>query len=116
MSSLLKNLTLVAVGLWVGRRYGDVIARDVPTSRHPRYRARRRRMHHGRGVAGPPATGAWDSIGASTRGLRWTWFVLVGDRNKASDGGSRFVEFPRSGRKVEEQLRARQGFCWGQRQ
>ena len=69
-------------------------------------------MHRGRGAAGFPATGAWDSVGASTRGLHRTWFVFVGHRNKASDSGSPFVEFPRSGRKVEEQLRARQGLCW----
>ena len=63
-------------------------------------------MHRGHDVAGPPATGAWDPIRASTWGLRWTWFILVGDCDKASDGGSPFVEFPRNGRKVEEQLRA----------
>ena len=69
-------------------------------------------MHHARGAAGFPATGAWDSVGASTRGLHRTRFVFVGHRNKASDSGSPFVEFPRSGRKIEEQLHARQGFCW----
>ena len=69
-------------------------------------------MHHGRGAAGFSATGPRDSIGASTRGPHRTWFVFVGHRNKASDSGSPFVEFPRSGRKVEEQLRARQGLCW----
>ena len=63
-------------------------------------------MHRGRGAAGFPATGAWDSVGASTRGLRRAWFVFVGHRNKALDSGSPFVEFPHSGRKVEEQLRA----------
>ena len=68
-------------------------------------------MHRGRGAAGSPATGAWDSVGASTRGLHRTRFVFVGHRNKASDSGSPFVEFPRSGRKIEEQLRACQGFC-----
>src|SRR6187399_2157358 len=110
MSSLLKNLMLVAVGPWVGRRYEDGVTRDVSTSRHMRYRARRRRMHRGHGAAGPPATDAWYPIRASTRGPRWTWFILIGDRNKASDGGSPFVEFPCNGRKVEEQLRACQGF------
>ena len=69
-------------------------------------------MHHGRGAAGFSATGPRDSIGASTRGPHQTWFVFVGHRNKASDSGSPFVEFPRSGRKVEEQLRTRQGLCW----
>ena len=69
-------------------------------------------MHRGRGAAGFSATCARDSIGASTRGPHRTWFVFVGHRNKASDSGSPFVEFPRSGRKIEEQLRARQGFCW----
>ena len=63
-------------------------------------------MHHGRGAAGFPATGAWDSAGASTRGLHRTRLVFVGHRNKASDSGSPFIEFPRSGRKVEEQLHA----------
>ena len=69
-------------------------------------------MHRGRGAAGSSATGAWDSVGASTRGLHRARFVFVGHRNKTSDSGSPFVEFPRSGRKVEEQLRARQGLCW----
>ena len=69
-------------------------------------------MHRGRGATGFPATGAWDSVGASTRWLHRTRFIFVGHRNKASDSGSPFVEFPRSGRKIEEQLRARQGFCW----
>ena len=69
-------------------------------------------MHCGCGAAGFPTTGAWDSVGASTRGLHWTQFVFVGHHNKALDGGSPFVEFPHSGREIEEQLRARQGFCW----
>ena len=74
-------------------------------------------MHHGRSAANFSTTGPWDSIGASSRGPYQTWFVFVGHRNKASDSGSPFVEFPRSGRKIEEQLRARQGFCsrWWQR-
>ena len=74
-------------------------------------------MHRGRDFASFPATGVWDSVGASTRGLHRTQFIFVGHRNKASDSGSPFVEFPRSGRKIEEQLRARQGFCrrWWQR-
>ena len=63
-------------------------------------------MHHGRDAVGFSATGPRDSIGASTRGPHRTWFVFVGHRNKASDSGSPFVEFPRSGRKIEEQLRA----------
>ena len=45
-------------------------------------------------------------------GAHRTWFIFVGHRNKASDSGSPFVEFPRSGRKIEEQLCVRQGFCW----
>src|SRR3954462_9496402 len=73
-------------------------------------------MHRGRGAAGFSATGARDSIGTSTRGPHQTWFIFVGHRNKASDSGSPFVEFPRGGRKVEEQLRARQGLCWRRRQ
>ena len=64
-------------------------------------------MHRGRGAAGFPATGAWDSVGASTWGLHQTRFVFVGHRNKASDSVSPFVEFPRSGWEIEEQLRAR---------
>ena len=63
-------------------------------------------MHHGRGAVGSRTTGAWDSVGASTRGLHRTRFVFVGHRNKASDSGSPFVEFPHSGRKIEQQLRA----------
>ena len=72
-------------------------------------------MPRGHGAAALPATGAWDPIVAPTRGPRWTWFILVGDRDKASDGGSPFVEFPRNGRTVEEQLRTRQSFVWCQR-
>ena len=105
MSSLSKNLALIMAGPRVRRRYGDFVARNVATGWRPRYRARRRRVHRGRGAAGFPATGAWDSVGASTRGLHWTRFVFVGHRNKALDSGSPFVEFPRSGRKIEEQLR-----------
>ena len=106
MFSFPKDLALVTVDPRVGRCYGDFVARNVATGWRPRYRARRRRVHRGRGTAGFPATGAWDSVGASTRGLHRTRFVFVGHRNKASDSGSPFVEFPRSGRKVEEQLRA----------
>ena len=69
-------------------------------------------MHHGRGAAGFSATGPRGPIGASTPGPHRTWFVFVGHCNKASDSGSPFVEIPSSGRKVEEQLRARQGLCW----
>ncbi len=112
MFSFLKDLALVTVGPRVGRRYGDFIARNVAMGWYPRYRARRRRVHRGHGAASFPATGSWDSVEASTQGLHRTRFVFVGHRNKASDSGSPFVEFPRSGRKIEEQLRARQGFCW----
>ena len=63
-------------------------------------------MHRGRGAAGLPATGACDSVGASTQGLHQTRFVFVGHHNKALDSGSPFVEFPRSGMKIEEKLRA----------
>ena len=117
MFSFLKDLALVTVGPRVGRHYGDFVARNIATGWRPRYRARRRRVHRGRGAAGFPATGAWDSVGASTRGLHRTRFAFVGHRNKALDSGSPFVEFPRSGRKIEEQLCVRQGFCcrWWQR-
>ena len=110
MFSFPKDLALVTVGPRVGRSYGDLVARDVAMGWRPRYRAWKRRMHRSHGAPGPPAAGAWDSIGASTRELRWVWFILVGDCDKASDGGSPFVEFPRNGRKVEEQLLASQGF------
>ena len=106
MFSFPKNLALVIVGPRVGRCYGDFVARNVATGWRPWYRARRRRVHRGRGAAGFPATGAWSSIRASTRGLHRTRFVFVGHRNKASDTGSPFVEFPCSERKIEEQLRA----------
>ena len=112
VSSFPKDLALVAEGPRVGRRYGDFVARNIATGWRPRYRARRRRLHRGRGAASFPATSAWDSVGASTQGLHWTRFVFVGHRDKASDSGSPFVEFPRSWRKIEEQLRARQGVCW----
>ena len=68
MFSFPKDLALVTVGPRVGRCYGDFVARNVATGWRPRYRARRRRVHRGRGAAGFPATGVWDSIGASTRG------------------------------------------------
>ena len=106
MGSFPKNLALVTVGPRVGRCYGDFVARNVVTGWRPRYRARRRRVHRGRGAGGFAATGAWDSVGASDRGLHQTRFVFVGHHNKASNSGSPFVEFPRSGRKIEEQLRA----------
>src|SRR3954470_7935403 len=99
-----KDLVLVTVGPRVGRRYGDFVARNVATGRCPWYRARRRRMHRGRGAASFPATRTRDSVRTSTRGLRRAWFIFVGHRNKASDGGSPFIEFPLSGRKIEEQL------------
>ena len=69
-------------------------------------------MDRGRGAAGPSATGAWDSVGTSTRGLHRARFVFVGHHNKTSNSSSPFIEFPRDGRESEEQLRACQGFCW----
>ena len=112
MGSFPKNLALVTVGPWVGRCYGDLVAHNVATGCRPRYRERKRRVHRGRGAAGFSATGPRDSIGAPTRGPHRTWFVFVGHRNKASDSGSPFIEFPRSGRKVKEQLRTCQGLYW----
>src|SRR4051812_48363372 len=112
MFSFPKDLALVTVGPRVGRQYGDFVARDITTGWRPWRRAMRGRVHRGRGAAGSPATGAWDSVGALTRGPHRAWFVFVGHRNKASDRGSPFVEFPHSGREIEEQLRARQCFCW----
>ena len=60
MSSFPENLALVAVGPWVGRRYGNVITSVITTDRHPRWLAWRRRVHRGRSTFGP-----------STASMRW---------------------------------------------
>ena len=56
VGSFPKNLALVAVGPWVRRCYGNVITSVIATDRHPRWLARRRRVHHGRSTPGPSTT------------------------------------------------------------
>ena len=112
MGSLPKNLALVAVGPWVGLRYGDVITSVITTDRHPWWLARRRRVHRGRSAPGPSTAGVRWLDGASAQGARWSWLIFVGDTDEAPDGGSPLVELFRSKKEVEEQLRARQSFCW----
>ena len=106
MNSLPKNLALVAVRSRVGRCYGDIIMSVLATDRHPRWPVWRRGVHRGRIASSP-----------STAGVRWPdrvtayWpcqlqLIFVGDADEALDGGPPFVELLRSGRKIEEQLRA----------
>ena len=112
VSSFSKNLALVTVGPRVGRRYRDVITSVVTTGRRPRRLARRRRVHRGRSSPGPPNASMWWLGGAPTRGPRRSRIVFVGDGDEAPDGGPPLVELLRNRREVEEQLRARQSFCW----
>ena len=69
-------------------------------------------MHRGRSSPGPPSASMWWLGGVPTRGPRRSRIVFVGDGDEAPDGGSPLVELLRSRREVEEQLRARQSFCW----
>ena len=69
-------------------------------------------MHHGRNSPGPPSASMWWLGGAPTRGPRRSRIIFVGDDDEAPDGGPPLVELLRSRREVEEQLRARQSFCW----
>ena len=69
-------------------------------------------MHRGRSSPGPPSASMWWLGGAPTRGPRRSRIVFVGDGDEAPDGGPPLVELLRSRREVEEQLRARQSFCW----
>ena len=112
MSSFPKDLALVAEGPRVGRRYGDVITSVITTDRHPRWLAWRRRVHRGRSTSGPSTAGMRWFDGAPARGPRRSRIIFVGDGDEAPDGGPPLVELLRSRREVEEQLRARQSFCW----
>ena len=58
------------------------------------------------------ATGSRPATLPRRRRARPPWSVAVGVADETLNGGSPFVEFPRGGREIEEQLRARQGFCW----
>ena len=106
MGSFSKNLALVAVGTWVGRRYGNIITSVITTDRHPRWLAWRRRVHRGRRTSGPSTTGMRWFDGAPARGPCWPQLIFVGDADKALNGGSPLIKLFRSRRKVEEQLRA----------
>ena len=105
MSSLPKNLTLVAVGSLVGRCYGHIITSIVTMGRHPRWPVRRRGVHRGCITPGPTSTGMVRLDGAMAYGSRQPQLVVVSDAGEAPDGGPPFVKLLRSGRKVEEQLR-----------
>ena len=69
-------------------------------------------MHHDRSTPGPPSAGTWWLDGAPARGSRRWRIVFVGNGDEAPDGGPPLVELLCSRREVEEQLRARQSFCW----
>ena len=69
-------------------------------------------MHRGRSSPGPPSASMRWLGGAPTRGPRRLRIIFIGDGDEAPDGGSPLVELFCSRRKVEEQLRARQSFCW----
>ena len=69
-------------------------------------------MHLDRSTPSPPGAGMWWLGGAPARGPCRSRIILVGDGDEAPDGGSPLVELLRSRREVEEQLRARQSFCW----
>ena len=105
MNSLPKNVALVAVGSRVGRRYGDIITSVVATDRHPRWPVWRRRVHRGRIASGPSTARMRWLDGATAYGPRRPQLIVVSDADEAPDGGP-FVKLLRSGRKVEEQLRA----------
>ena len=61
-------------------------------------------------LGGRRAARGWhgDALGGS----RWSRFIFIGEADEAPNGGSPLVELLRSRREVEEQLRARQSFCW----
>ena len=106
VSSLSKNLTLVAVGPRIGRRYGDIITSVVATDRHPRWLVWRRGVHRGRIASGPASAGMrWPDGASAYRSCR-PQLVIVSDADEAPDGGPPFVKLLLGGRKIEEQLRA----------
>src|SRR4051812_31670827 len=104
LSSLPKDLPLVADGSRVGRRRRNVVAGVGPVSQRLLSRPRGRRVHRGRGIPGPPTVGTRRLDRTSARGSRWEWLVFVGEANEASNGGSPLVELLRSGQEVEKQL------------
>ena len=106
VGSFSKNLVLVAVGPWVGRRYGNVITCVVTTDRHRQQLAWGRGVYCGCSSPGPPTAGMWWLDGAMAYGPCRLQFVFVGNAHEAPDSGPPFVELLRSRRKVEEQLRA----------
>ena len=106
-----KDLTLVAAGSRVGRRCGNVVI-DVGSTGRWLFPRPRGGVHRGRSVSGPPIAGMHRLVRTLVRGSRRERLVFVGEVDNASDGGSPLVELFRSRRKVEEQLRAHQGFGW----
>src|SRR4051812_10672668 len=100
MDSLPKNLALIAVGPWVGRRYGNVITSVVTTDRHRWQLARGRRVHCSCGSPSPSTAGMWWLDGAPTRGPCRSRIIFVGNGDEAPDGGSPLVELLRSRREV----------------
>ena len=102
MGLLPKNLALVAVGPWVGRRYGNVNTSVITTDQHQRWLAWRRRVHRGRSTPGPSTAGMRWFDEASARRPRRSRIIFIGDGDEAPDGGSPLVELLRSRREVEE--------------
>ena len=110
LGSLLKNLTLVAAGSWVGRRCGNVVTGVGPTSQRLLLLAWGRRVHRGCSASGPPTIGVRRLYGAPVRGSHWSRFIFVGEADEAPNGSSPLIELLRNRREVEEQLHARQRF------
>ena len=112
VGSLPKKLAVVAVGPWVGRRYGDVITSIITSDWHPRQLAWGKRVRRGCSTSGPSTAGMRWLEGVSARGPRWLRLIFVGNADEAPYGGSPLVELFHSRRKVEKQLRTCQSFCW----
>ena len=102
MGSFSKNLALVAVGPWVGRRYENVITSVIMTDQHRRQLPRGRRVHCGCSSTGPSTAGMWWLDGAPARGPRGSRIIFVGDGDEAPDGGPPFIELLHGRREVEE--------------
>lgn len=106
MSSLPKNLVLVAVGSRVGQCYGDIITSVVVADRHALWPGWRRGVHPGRIASSPTSADMQWLDGATAYESRRSRLIVVSDADEAPDGGPPFVKLLRSGRKVKEQLRA----------
>jgi len=103
---------LVATGSRVRRRRRNVVVGVSPASRWLLSRPWGRRVHHGQSIPGPPTTDMHWLDRTPTQRPCWARLIFVGDVDEAPDSGSPLVEPLRGRRKVEEQLHARQRFCW----